>query len=401
MKILYVTAKLPYPLVNGGQIRVYHLSKALSRKHELTLLSFCQSFNKETLEAKKILEENIFKEIILVQHNSNKSKYFKIIKSLLSLKPYAFLRWYSLEMGKLIKQKLESGEFDCLMIEQIGLSIYAEKTTHFNVIKVLSEQNIESELYKKISNTEKGLSKLFYSIEARKVRRQEMKIESIMDYELVVSEEDRNKLHLNIPTEIIPNGVDTDYFYFTDRNLSDPNLIIFYGSMHYYPNIQAVKYFVKNILPSILIKNPKIKFYIAGNNPPKDIKILESENVVVTGFVEDIRELIERASIVVVPMLSGSGTRLKILEGMSMGKIIISSSLGCEGINVAHKKHLIIADTAKDFIKQIISVLNGEINCEEIVRDAREFVVESYNWGKIGDQINSVFDEIEQKVVNK
>ncbi len=163
----------------------------------------------------------------------------------------------------------------------------------------------------------------------------------------------------------------------------DPNSLVFTGLMSYRPNIDAVSYFVRHILPLIVAQRPTVRFTIVGQGAPAEITRLEGPNVHVAGKVPDVRPFVNRAAAFVVPLRMGSGTRLKILEGMAMGKAVVSTTLGCEGIDVRHGEHLVIADGAPAFAEAVLSLMADANRAAGLGRDGRALVEQSYSWVSI------------------
>lgn len=171
--------------------------------------------------------------------------------------------------------------------------------------------------------------------------------------------------------------------------------LIFTGSMSYPPNVHAVLFFFEMIYPLIKQQIPEVKFYVVGNNPSKGILRLRSSDIIITGFVEDIRPYIAKASVVIVPIISDDGGfKIKVLEAMAMGKPIVSTSLGAKGIDVSDGENIIIAGNPKEFADRVIELLNNEQQRKRIGANARRLIEEKYSWEKMTDMLNDAFQEI-------
>lgn len=190
-------------------------------------------------------------------------------------------------------------------------------------------------------------------------------------------------------TRSVPNGVDVAYFLPADEP-EDPEAIVFTGLMKYRPNVDAAVYFVRDVLPKILATRPNAMFYIVGGEPPEEVKALAGKNVVVTGRVPDVRPYVRRAAVFVVPLRMGSGTRLKVLEGLAMNKAMVSTSLGCEGIDVENGKHLLIADDPGTFAAAVLRVMSDRQLARQLSSEGRDLVNRSYRWETIVNELEGV-----------
>jgi glycosyltransferase involved in cell wall biosynthesis len=180
---------------------------------------------------------------------------------------------------------------------------------------------------------------------------------------------------------LIPNGVDTDCFYPIEKEKSGYPIMIFSGNMKFLPNIDAVLYFYNDIFPLVRSKIPNIRLYIVGASPPEKIKRLSNdENVVVTGYVDDIRTFIAKADVVICPMRMGAGIKNKILEAMAMGKAVISTLIGAEGIDAINRENILISNSPGDFVENIIAILSNDELRNKITKNARKLINENYTW---------------------
>ena len=195
--------------------------------------------------------------------------------------------------------------------------------------------------------------------------------------------------------EVVPNGVDIDYF---QRNGSEQGVdgrIIFTGSMEYYPNVEAVLFFAQKCWPLIRERLPNATWQIVGKNPVIDVrKLAKLPGVTVTGSVADVRPYFTEAMVAIVPLLVGSGTRLKILEAMAMQKAIVSTSLGYEGLSVVPGKHLIAADQPEAFAQAVIELLNNPGKRQALGIASRVLVEAEYGWERCGDQLLRVLEQL-------
>jgi glycosyltransferase involved in cell wall biosynthesis len=245
-------------------------------------------------------------------------------------------------------------------------------------------------------NTLSPIRKFYYNQQYIKIRREEIDTCRKHDAIFVTSAMDKACFDRDIPSVpkyIIPNGVDTGYFQpFTSP--PEPHSLVFTGMMAYVPNYDGMLYFLDNIFPLIQREVPDVKIYIVGSRPPRKLMNRASENIVITGFVEDVRPYVSRASVYVVPLRMGGGTRLKVLEAMAMKKPIVTTSIGCEGIDVGHNESVLIADDPQDFAEQVIQLFRTSALTHTLVRNGYDLVRTRYDWGIIGNQVDAAYQSL-------
>jgi len=240
-----------------------------------------------------------------------------------------------------------------------------------------------------------ALRRAYNWIEYRKFKREEVATWRHVSACVTTStrEEEIIKRVVTTPTLTVPNAVDVAYFRPSDT-VPDPNAIVLTGLMKYRPNVDAAIYFVNEILPKILAVRPNAIFYAVGGEPPEDVTRLAGPNVVVTGTVPDVRPYVHKASVIVVPLRMGGGTRLKVLEGLSMRKPMVSTSLGCEGIDVEHGRHLLIADDANLFATAVLDVLDKPPLAESLATAGRELVERKYMWESVVQDLEGLYVDL-------
>ena len=231
---------------------------------------------------------------------------------------------------------------------------------------VLFQHNVESALWQRMATTESNPVKRFaYQIEARKMTRYERRALRKFHHVIAVSEHDRQQMLAMDPScsiTVVPTGVDTQKYPLAPPASANPPRIVFTGSMDWEPNIDAVDYFCREIFPRVRAEFPAAVFQIVGRNPHARVKQLASPSVQVTGTVPSVAEYLRDATVVVVPLRIGGGTRLKIFEAMAMGKAVISTSIGAEGLDVESGRDLMLADDAAS-IAQAINLLLRDAAC--------------------------------------
>ena len=248
--------------------------------------------------------------------------------------------------------------------------------------KIMDMHNVESELMKRYADNEHNIfKKLYAKLTASKLCNYEISTTKLYNSILVCSEEDRNLLLRNKAEsniEIIPNGVDIAHYSYETSEVEE-NTLLFVGSMDYHANVSGVTHFIHNILPLLKERKRNVKLRVVGKNPPKKLIDLKSESVEIVGTVDDVRPYLYKAAVVVVPLLVGGGTRLKILEAMAAKKAIVSTTVGCEGIPATNGENIFIVDTKEEFVDSIIYCLDNELLRNEMGERAFKFASDNYN----------------------
>jgi len=395
MKILLLTPYFPYPLNNGGIIRVYHLMVNLATRHEVTVLCLdpVSEAQKEGLAVIKKHGINI-ETVPVAKSQKLEHKRFYQLLSLASFKPYQYKKFYSHAMQKLLNKHLQHGNYDLFMAEFSQMGYYHMRTS---IPRYIDQHNVEYEIMQRTYETEKNpLRKLLAYSEYKKFYRQEITNCNKFTACLTTSQRDAEIIQSRSPDlqcHVIPNGVDSDFFR-RGSEQADPNMILFTGTISYYPNTEGILWFHKTTWPLIKAKNPDAKFCIAGKEPPVEVKRLAEtdDSIIVTGTVDDMRDYYNKAAVVVVPLRVGGGTRLKILEGMAMEKAIVSTSMGAEGIDHTNGENILLTDTPEDFCDAIVSVMSDATVRSKLEKGGRALVEEKYDWQAVSATLSDVFE---------
>lgn len=401
MKILWLSHNIPYPPKGGVLQRNYNLVKEIAKYNKIFLVAFNQKALlptdadiKDALNAlKKYCEE-----IEVIPLPSEETKWGKkrlLAKSIFTKKPYTVNWNQSNEMKKLVEKVTCSFNPDLIHYDTVGLAEYYNPS--YDGPQVLNHHNIESAMMLRRYQKEKNiLKRLYFYQEAKKIEQYEKKYCGLFHANLTVSEDDGvilKRLLPEIKIEIISNGVDTAYFCPTKGKTQKISLI-FGGGMGWYPNRDAMLWFADEIWPLIKKEYPDIKITVIGRKPPdKLIKLSKDDsNFIVTGYVDDVRPYFEEALIYVCPIRDGGGTRLKILDALSMGKPIVATTIAVEGIKVIPNKHVLIADAPEQFVAQIVKLIEDKDLREMLSVEGRKLVEENYDWAIIGKKLNNIYE---------
>ncbi len=390
LKILFITEFLPWPLNSGGRIRSYHILRQVAKKHDVTLIA-------ADYDGVEKHFYNIVTKFCIVP-SPKKHKLIKWIRMFLSLfnqRPFVHVfSCYNELMSYKINKEITSENYDLIHLDHLDAAIYM---TNFEEVKVyLDEHNFETHLVKSLRNSEKNLLlKLYLQNQLKKIQRFEIDVLNRVDAVGVVSAKDAEMIRKFVwgdKISIIPNGVDTEFFKI--ERAPEPYSLISVGSLDWRPNVDGIIWFLENVWPQIVKEQPKAQFCIVGRNPRKELYKYVRDRVTIAGSVADIRQYVKRATVFVVPLFAGGGTRLKVLEAMAMKIPVVSTLKGAEGIDCENNKNILIANDAPAFSRKILSLFEKPEFAERISSAAFELVTRKYSWMAIGERLESVYQDI-------
>jgi polysaccharide biosynthesis protein PslH len=398
MNILWISHILPYPPKGGSLQRSFHLLKEMAKRHRIFLVAFSPKallpVPDQVARSVEKLKEHC-QEVKVLDVPCEKSKFawgWLLFKNIFSSLPYSTKRLESKEMEESVKDVLTRQKIDLVYFDTIDLAQYAGFTGKLRA--VMNHQNVESLLLRRRAERMRNpLKKIYMKIQSNKLREYERSQAEKFDLNLAVSEPDKTEFLRIFPharVEVIPNGVDTDYFMPQNIQIKKNNLI-FIGGMTWYPNRDGLLYFIQSIWPLIKEEIPEASLTLIGRKPLQ--KLIESsreKDLEVPGFVEDVRPYLHRANVMVVPIRVGGGTRLKILDAFACGKAVVSTSIGCEGLEVTPDNNILIGDSPEEFAGQVIKILRDDKLMTSLGSEARKLVEEKYRWETIGEYLNSI-----------
>ena len=383
MKILQVTNKVPYPVKDGGAIACMNLTRGFSLLgHKVTVLSM--NTRKHFVEPDEIPDSIKdlagFKLVPVPAHTSYVAALFNLF---FSAKPYNAVRFISTDFKNELIRILQENEFDVVQLEGLYVCPYIPVIrANSNALVVYRSHNIEHEIWERAAEMSKGFTKIYLKNLAKRIRR--FQISWLNTYDLLVPITERDGAILdelgNTKKRLVSQtGIDLSMLVPTSKNLEHPSLFHI-GSLEWIPNQEGLLWFVDKCWPEIHKKNPDLKFYIAGRNAPKWlVGKFKQPNIVFLGEIADAYEFMNSKSIMVVPLFSGSGMRIKIIEGMALGKAIVTTPVGTEGISTTPGKDVLVAENKDDFIAAIEKLLNNKSFFMEIGKNAIEFIHENFD----------------------
>lgn len=394
MKILMLTPYLPYPLLSGGQIRTYNLLKQLAQKHEITLFALIKNQH-EKAYIKEI--EPFCEEVRVFKRSSKPFTLRNIIKTACSTYPFLVMRNHVPEAVDAIKQELSEKSYDLVHAETFYMMPHIPKT---DTPVLLVEQTIEYLGYQSYAENKSLPLRLLLNFDIKKIVHWEKHYWRKADVLITMSNNDRDYIqqYLNEPKKVrvVSNGVDTSWFAQKQRRFLSNPTILYVGTFKWLPNVEAVTYLVDKIWPHIKELVPKAQLKIVGNAPTRQVKKLGEKNrgVEVVGRVNDIRDAFCSSHLLLAPVLSGKGTRYKILEAMASGTPIVATSTAVEGLKLKHKKHALVSDDPEqmaDYAKQLIN--NSDL-WETLSQNGRRFVQKEYDWSIISSKLDKIYQSV-------
>lgn len=397
MNILLITDILPYPPISGDRIRTYQLAKQIAKHHDLTLAGFVE----ESTEIDCVTPLEAFCKRVLPIPEKRKHPVHHLpglLRYALSGKPPELKFKYSSDLVRQVRESMRHERFDLVQVEHSTLALYrAALDCGAQTRWILVFQNITYQQYGRLARVQVGVSfRMRARLNAWWMRHWEPRYAARYDQCVVVSDADRQELLRANPAlriGVIPNGVDTRQHQLlapSDR----PPALLFVGTMSYGACADAAQYFCHEILPRIQALNGPVQTWIIGSNPPLAVRKLDGGDVHVTGFVPDVVRYYAQSHVCVVPLRAGGGTRLKILEAMALGRPVVSTTIGAEGLDTIPGRHLLLADSPDSFAREVCRLLADADLRQRIVEQARSFVVEHHDWDVIGLRLNRLYTEI-------
>jgi glycosyltransferase involved in cell wall biosynthesis len=329
-KIFVLLSRIPFPLEKGDKLRAYNQLKVLSEKFSISLFALTEE--KIHIDAQKELL-SFCDEFNYVKINPLR-KYFSIFKAFFTKLPFQVAYYYSPKIKKEIDRTLKSSKADLAYVQLVRMSKYVE---NIDIIKLIDFQDALSVNMSRRAEKETFLKKMFFNIESRRMEKYEDKINEIFDASSIISHNDKDLMKLQNPQKlsIVPNGVDFDFYQ--KKEIEKRFSVVFIGNMGYAPNIDASKFLVEEIMPFVWAKLPNANVALAGASPANSVKNLASEKVLITGWVDDIREYYLSSEVFVAPLRMGSGMQNKLLEAIALQVPCVSTSLAADPIGLVDK----------------------------------------------------------------
>jgi polysaccharide biosynthesis protein PslH len=402
MRLLWLNAGLLLPLDKGGKLRTWHLMRHLAQRHEITYLSF---IDPDTMPALREGMREVCAHLQTVPRRDpgkgSAGFYLDAARRLWDPLPYAVGKYRSAAYRAKVDELLARG-FDLVVCDFLVPAVNMPAT--LPCPSALFTHNVEAEIWRRHAERQPDpLRRALFRQQWRRMLRFEGATVQRFDRVLAVSDVDRDTFHalypssLRAPVYAVPTGVDTAFF--TPRETPvRPRHLVFTGSMDWIPNEDAMTYFCAEILPRIRAAEPDVTLSIVGRAPTPAVQRLAAlAGVEVTGRVDDVRDSIADAAVYIVPIRVGGGTRLKIFEAMAMGKAVVSTTIGAEGLPVTHGRDVVIADEPDAFAAAVVAQLRDPDGRRRLEAAARELVVARYDWAAVADQFDTALTTIQRR----
>lgn len=386
MRLLFITDQIPYPPVSGNLLRTYHLCRRIARQHEVWLAAPINSL--EEMTAVKHMQQFCHRVITAQRRRQSRLQHIPgLVQYAVARRPFDLKFEHCEALFQEIHQLTHNTYFDLVHIEPSYMALYREAIADRSAAKrILTFHNIESQLFERQARiTKPSIQRVRIQMRSWMFKRWEPAYAAKFNGCITVSEPDRNLLLASRPdlnVKVIPNGVDIEEYRPLPREELNPS-VLFVGSMNYQPCADAAILFCTEVLPRIRQLIGHVDVWLVGRDPSDEVQRLAGDGVHVTGWVPDVRPYYARSSVCVVPLRAGGGTRLKILEAMALGRPVVSTALGCEGLNVKNGKHLFIADAPAEFADRTVQLLTDTALWQRMIAEAHRLVEEQYAWNAI------------------
>ena len=395
MNILYLSQLIPYPPDAGPKVRIYHTLRYLSEAgHQVTLVAFeREGDDKRNIEHLRQICHDVH--TVDIKRSQTRDAH-ELIRSLVSNRPFLISRDRVKDMHIKINELLGNNSFDAIHADQLWMAQYAliagkERANNGRLQMVLDQHNAVYLIPQRMSmNTSNPFKQLVLALESRKLARYEVKTCQQFDRVVWVTEDDRQALTTIANGAgdfekdlIIPICVDTE----TSQSLPPSDgafRVTFLGGMHWPPNAQGIQWFFQNVWPIVQKRSPDSVLTVIGKNPPSSLRSAEDNpQVEATGYVEDLSSYLQETAVFIVPLHSGGGMRVKIVDAWSWGLPVVSTAIGAEGITFDDGQNILIADTPEEFADAVVSVLHNRELANQLSINGRRSVETNYNWRKV------------------
>jgi glycosyltransferase involved in cell wall biosynthesis len=396
MKILQLANKLPYPPKDGGSIATFSLGRSFAELgHEVTILAMNTSKHYYDLAG---LPQEVSD--LLTMEGVDLDTRIRVPDALANLlfssKPYNATRFVSNDYAGKLEDMLKTNDYDIIQLEGLYLSYYLPLIrTHSNALVSMRAHNVEHEIWERSITRKSGFKRWYIGHLAGRIKK--MEVGFLNDYDVIAPitarDADRFKhLGCRLDMHVVPTGIDAGKFD-TDRSGIEYPSLFHIGALDWLPNQEGLMWFLDKAWDALHDRYPDMKLYLAGRNAPDFIRKINLPNVVFLGEVDDAYDFMRSKAIMIVPLLSGSGMRIKIIEGMALGKAIVSTNIGTEGIPTTDGLDIMVANTASGFIDSISSLVNNQELFERIGKNAITFVTENFDNRTIASSLLKFYED--------
>jgi sugar transferase (PEP-CTERM/EpsH1 system associated) len=391
MKIAWVKAGGLVPLDSGGKLRSFHIAKELARLHEVTLFTFYAEEENDEHPTVAPLFHKVVTHPMKIRSGRGIGEALRYLATYFSSLPYVVAKYYHPDVARHLRTVLAADKYDVIICD--FLTPAPVIPFDWGIPVVVFTHNVEAMIWKRHWDVAENLFwRLAFRREYHKMQATELRILRQSAHVLTVSDTDTDFFARQIDRAkltTVPTGVDTDYF--RPATGETPDSLVFTGSMDWMPNEDGILYFVDQVLPLIRQRRPNTELWVVGRKPGKRVELLAESDpgIQVTGRVEDVRPYIAKGSVYIVPLRVGGGTRLKIFEAMAMGKAVVSTTIGAEGLPVTTGSDIILADHPELFANAVCDLLESSEKRNLLGQAARKLVEERYSWATAAKHVDN------------
>ncbi len=395
MKILILSKKFPYPLREGEPIATFNLSRSLHRLgFEVSLL--VMNTTKHRFDADRIPEACLFFKKIYAVDVDNSITVRGALKHLILGRSYILSRFNSPAFAEKLADILQSESFDVVQLETVYMAHYTEVIRrHSRAVVAMRAHNVESEIWRRYAaDTRQLLQKWYIRLQNKTLR--QFEVERLKDYDLLIAITEQDLLTFrglgyDKAAVVAPAGLDLAEYPAKYDCFHAPLSLAFIGALDWMPNQAGVVWFIEEVWPGLFGKFPWLRFHIAGKNTPAWLRAKTAEGVIYHGEIPDAKAFLNANPVLLTPLFSGSGIKIKVLEGMAMGRLVLTTPIGAEGIPAEDGKHLLLAKTADDFFQKILWCIENPRQIFEIGQNARRFAGEHFDNQKIAKRLGEAY----------
>lgn len=389
-RLLMIFYRPPFPLIGGDKIRMFQNLKILSNYYKVDVIFINDN------KTDKTITDNILKfakNVFVFEFTKQRFYLSTLFGLIFNKKPLQVNYYYFKKVQNWINKNISN--YDAVLCHTIRAAEYVKNKPIFKIIDFVDAISMNYE--KAAKKADLGLWKLLYNIDKSRVLNYELEMMKLFDRKIIISEIDRNFIINNTiassKISIVQNAVEVQQIRPIDI---EENYIVFVGKMDYEPNVSAVTHFSLKIFPNVTKKFPDLKFYIVGVNPTKKVKALSKNiNIKVFGYIENLDDVILRSKLVVAPMISGAGIQNKILMAMAMGKCVLTTKIGAEGLNnlgETSNKPLEIAASTEEFIDKLVELLQNDLRRKCLGDNAYKYIKNHFSFNKVEQDLLSVLN---------
>jgi polysaccharide biosynthesis protein PslH len=393
IRILMLLNRVPYPLNDGGAIAMFSSVKGYEQNNSVLHLLMMNTTKHHVAQEKALDIFSKYGRTELVDLD-NRVKPTAALRNLFTASSYIIERFISDEFNSKLIDILKTNVFDVIHVDTLSCTVYIETIRQYSKAKIVYRaHNIESQIWERLWRNEKNiLLKWYLKLQAKRLKRFEEDRLKKVDLVLTISKEDEISFkRMTDKVMYVPAGIEIAE---TQPEQSDSNDLFFIGSFDWQPNLQGMEWFFENVWGQLQKNFPKLRFVIAGKKMPPSIMQRKSKNILPLGEVPDAKQFILDRGIMIVPLVSGSGIRIKIVEAMALGKTIIATTIAAEGLGLTNGENILIADNANEFVTQFGKCLSDPAFRQTIGENAHRFALENFQNKRIFEKLTTYYRQI-------